>query len=411
MTPVRPSIRCDILSQFAHESRFADQSSLLSTLLQTRMSFWRGLVYGFIVVGTAHAASVFPPQLEMRVPFEPTAFPSDGHTYLAYELYLTNFGANPITLRSVEVLDADDSAAAPIASFEAGQLDALVQPLGAQSSADGHDAPHQLVGGAAGVVFLWVALEHGAHVPNKLRHRILTADFMAEGAVIGTHHADLKVLGPPVTGTHWLADDGPNNDPENHHRRGILVFHGRALISRRYAIDWQQSQHGRTFSGDASDKHSYYAYGKSVLAVADGTVVTARDGLPDNVPRHNGEFTPAVEMTPETVFGNYIVLDLGGRQFASYLHLQPGSLRVKVGDHVRRGQVLAKIGDSGDAREPHVHFQVQTSSDPLAGEGLPYLIDRYRVKSADEVWHTRARELPLGGMTVDFGEPSPFSND
>jgi murein DD-endopeptidase MepM/ murein hydrolase activator NlpD len=130
----------------------------------------------------------------------------------------------------------------------------------------------------------------------------------------------------------------------------------------------------------------------------------------DNVPRHNGEFTPAVEMTSDTVFGNNIVLDLGGQQFATYCHLQPGSVRVKVGDHVRRGQVMAKIGDSGDAREPHVHFQVQTSPSPLAGEGVPYIIDHYRVKSADGVWETRTRELPLGGMLIDFGQPTPLSS-
>jgi hypothetical protein len=53
----------------------------------------------------------------MRVPFEPSTFPSDGRIYLTYELYLTNFAANPITLRRVEVLDADESSAAPIAAF------------------------------------------------------------------------------------------------------------------------------------------------------------------------------------------------------------------------------------------------------------------------------------------------------
>jgi hypothetical protein len=356
---------------------------------------------------SADAPSPFPPlQLEMRVPFEPTTFSSAGRNHLTYELYLTNFSSRPLALRRVEVLDADDLAAVPIAAFEAGQLDALVQPIGA-----GNSDPHQLAGGATAVVFLWIALDHGAHVPNRLRHRILTADSAAEGAVIGTHHAELKVLGPPVIGTNWLADDGPNNDQDNHHRRGILVFEGRARISRRYAIDWQQSQNGKTFSGDASDKRSYYAYGKPVLAVADSTVMSARDGLPDNVPRHNGEFTTAVEMTADTVFGNNIVLDLGGQQFATYCHLQPGSVRVKVGDHVRRGQVLAKIGGSGDARQPHVHFQVQTSSNPLAGEGVPYLIDHYRVKSVEDVWQTRTHELPLGGMLVDFGEVPRASSD
>jgi hypothetical protein len=356
---------------------------------------------------SADARSPFPPlQLEMRVPFEPTMFSSAGRNHLTYELYLTNFGSSPLALRRVEILDADNLASAPIAAFESGQLDALLQPIGAQTSASGNSDPHQLAGGATVVVFLWIALDHGVHVPHKLRHRILTADSAADGAIISTHHTELKVLGPPVMGTNWLADDGPSNDHDNHHRRGILFFEGRALISRRYAIDWQQSQNGKTFSGDASDKRSYYAYGKPVLAVADGIVVSARDGLPDNVPRHNGEFTTAVEMTADTVFGNNIVLDLGGQQFATYCHLQPGSLRAKVGDHVRSGQVLAKIGGSGDARQPHVHFQLQTSSNPLAGEGVPYLIDHYRVKSAADVWQPRTHELPLGGMLVDFDEGS-----
>jgi murein DD-endopeptidase MepM/ murein hydrolase activator NlpD len=107
----------------------------------------------------------------------------------------------------------------------------------------------------------------------------------------------------------------------------------------------------------------------------------------------------------ETVAGNTITLDLGGGQFAYYMHLQTGSLRVKAGDHVRRGQVLARIGSSGDAREPHLHFEVTNSSKPLAGEGVPYLIDRYRCKSASGgPLELRIRELPLNNSVVEFGE-------
>ena len=76
---------------------------------------------------------------------------------------------------------------------------------------------------------------------------------------------------------------------------------------------------------------------------------------------------------------------------------------------MRRGQVLAKIGDSGDAREPHLHFQVQTTSDSLAGERSAYLIDHYRVRSAGREWRGRKRELPLGGMLIDFGQAYPLS--
>jgi murein DD-endopeptidase MepM/ murein hydrolase activator NlpD len=71
---------------------------------------------------------------------------------------------------------------------------------------------------------------------------------------------------------------------------------------------------------------------------------------------------------------------------------------------VRRGQVLARIGNSRDARGPHLHFEVTTSPKLLAGEGLPYLIDRYRVKS-NATWQTHTRELPLRDMLIDFGLP------
>jgi Peptidase family M23 len=341
-----------------------------------------------------------PPQLEIRVPFEPTAFPSAGRTYLTYELHLRNFGTNPLTLRRIDVLDADATTAEPIATFEAGQLDALLQPVGAQKAGDGSSDRRQLAGGGSVVMFMWIALEHGAHVPNRLRHRLFTADWAADGAVIGTHHTDLRVLGPPVKGAHWLAGSGPSND--SYHRRGLLVFDGRAVIDRRYAIDWKRIEKGTTFSGDELDNRSYHAYGQAVLAVADGRVVVAKDGIPDNVPRHEG-FRAAVPITMETVAGNTLTLDLGRGQFAYYMHLQPSTLRVKAGDHVRRGQILARIGNSGDAREPHLHFEVTTSSRLLAGEGVPYLIDQYRLLSPDGSFQVRTHELPLKDMLVDFG--------
>jgi hypothetical protein len=361
-------------------------------------------------IGFLHQArsetSPWPLQLEMRVPFEPTAFVSAGRTCLTYELYLTNFTNDPLVLSRVEVLDADTSSTQPIAAFEGELLDAVLQPVGVQTPAEGGGNARPIAPGGSMVVFMWVAFEHGVHVPNRLHHRVVTAGAAAQGAVIGTHHTELKLLRSPVQGTNWLASDAPSNDAGNHHRRGNLVFDGRAVISRRYAIDWMQVENGVSFSGDARDKRSYYAYGKPVVAVADATVVTARDGLPDNVPGHNTPghegFSPAVPITIETVAGNTITLDLGGGQFAYYCHLLPSSVRVKVGERVRRGQVLALIGDSGDAREPHLHFEITNSPKLLAGEGLPYLIDHFGVKS-ENGWSSRTRELPLKDMVIDFG--------
>jgi hypothetical protein len=77
---------------------------------------------------------------------------------------------------------------------------------------------------------------------------------------------------------------------------------------------------------------------------------------------------------------------------------------VKAGERVRRGQIVARIGNSGDSREPHLHFEVTTASRLAAGEGVPYLIDEYRVTAAsDGITERRTRELPVKDMLVDFG--------
>jgi hypothetical protein len=160
--------------------------------------------------------------------------------------------------------------------------------------------------GQTAVIFMSIPFDRGSHIPDKLVHRVITTEPFAIGAIILTHHSSLHVLGPPLEGPDWLAADGPGNDPDNHHRRGILIIDGRPVISRRYAIDWKQIKDGVSFSGDPRDKQCYYAYGNTALAVADDRVVTARDGLPDNIPGHNEAFHPAVPITLETVAGNTI---------------------------------------------------------------------------------------------------------
>jgi hypothetical protein len=120
----------------------------------------------------------WPVQLEMRVPFEPTAFASSGHTHLVYELYLTNFTSNPLTLSRIEVLDADVRVTQPIEAFEGKDLDALFHPVGGPQDEKG--TASQIEAGHSLVVFMWVSFEPGAHVPSHLRHRILTVDSSVE---------------------------------------------------------------------------------------------------------------------------------------------------------------------------------------------------------------------------------------
>ncbi|MBZ2205828.1 M23 family metallopeptidase [Massilia sp. R798] len=349
----------------------------------------------------ARASAPFPPiQLQVRTPLEPTVLPSAGKSYLVYELHLHNFSAGAMSLRGIQVLDADQSGTGPVAEILEAQLDKRMRKV---TIGDSAGDPRKLASGQGTVAFLCLAFDRGAPVPARLRHRILLDGGIADGPVIGTRATALRVLGRPVVGTNWSPDNNPSL--HSHHRMGLWVAGGAAQISRRYAFDWKKyGKDGNPWSGDQRDVRAYHAYGEKTVAVADGTVIAAQDGYPDNIPRTAAGFEPAVPVTMESIAGNRVVLDIGGGQFAYYAHLQPGSVRVKAGDRVRRGQWLAAVGNSGDARQPHLHFQLTNSADIMASEGLPHLFDRYRVQSAGgAAWELRSREYPMGSAVVDFG--------
>src|SRR5262249_48923804 len=115
------------------------------------------------------------------------------------------------------------------------------------------------------------------------------------------------------------------------------------------------------------------------LAPADGTVAIVVDGVPENpVPGARDSYN---------IGGNHVVLDLGGGEYAMLFHLQPGSIKVKVGDRVRAGQALGKVGNSGNSSEPHLHFQLGNRPRLVDAAALPawmgpVLLDGKRVERA-----------------------------
>lgn len=148
-------------------------------------------------------------------------------------------------------------------------------------------------------------------------------------------------LGLPFRGT-WFVFWGGDTSELNYHVDNP---------SQRRATDLMMvDDQGTSHRGDGKANGDYFAYGKEVLAVADGRAVTVVDGVPDNQP---GEMNPL--MAP----GNLIIVDHGGGVHSVYAHLIPGSARVKAGAAVKRGQVLGACGNSGNSSEPHLHFQLQ----------------------------------------------------
>jgi murein DD-endopeptidase len=91
---------------------------------------------------------------------------------------------------------------------------------------------------------------------------------------------------------------------------------------------------------------------------------------------------PLVVVPIENASGNYVVLDLGRGKFAFYEHLKPGSVGVRKGQRVRKGQTIAAIGHSGQSTGPHLHFHVADSTSTLDSDGLPYVLDEFTMVGA-----------------------------
>jgi hypothetical protein len=128
-------------------------------------------------------------------------------------------------------------------------------------------------------------------------------------------------------------------------------------------------------------------YGRPVLAPADGKVAWANSGAPDRPP-HNKVKREA---------GNFLILEHAAGEYTELRHLQAGSVLVKVGQRVSRGQELARCGNSGNARTPHLHVGFLGSVNPIATR--PMRLSRYEVLGPDGKWRP-GDGMPVAGQIL-----------
>jgi murein DD-endopeptidase MepM/ murein hydrolase activator NlpD len=170
----------------------------------------------------------------------------------------------------------------------------------------------------------------------------------------GPQPIDLRL---PVDGA-WVVSQGYSSTD---------THQGRAA----YALDLVKlDDEGRAYTGSGRRLQDWYGFGADVLASADGVVVRAIDRHADNRLWGKALDTNTVIVRHDSVFSEYV-------------HLMHGSLRVRVGDRVTRGQALARCGNSG-AQTPHLHWALLSSLEPIRTR--PGHFARYETRDAGVAW-------------------------
>jgi len=302
----------------------------------------------------------------------------NGTWELVYELRVVNCSKIELKIGRLELFEVQSGKVRAV-------LDdvALTGAIGRMDRQTAVGVERRIPPGVEAIVYMAVEWPEKMARSVTLKHRLTySADsgsplnVTAEGGEFQVLDEAPVVLGAPLHGGDWTPVY--SDVWRLGHRRVIYTIDGVEHIPGRFAIDWMKvAPDGTHAKGDEANPENWYGYGADVLAVADATVSVARDDVPD--PQ---TVEPQKVVGIQNASGNYIVLDLGNGKYAFYEHLKSRSIRVRPGERVRRGQVIAELGYTGQSTGPHLHFHVADSPMPLNAEGLPYVFQEFKTVGA-----------------------------
>jgi hypothetical protein len=191
-----------------------------------------------------------------------------------------------------------------------------------------------------------------------------------------------------------------------------IPSHGTDMLGQRYAFDFVLPDHrrglhlhpaGRLRASLLGERtRNYYGWGQPIYAAFDGVVVAAVDRVPERARVHLvGELARAIETTVrfnpardgvDSVAGNHVIVQ-GADACAVFAHLAPGTVSVTTGQRVSAGEVIGRVGHTGNSTAPHLHFHLMDSADPLQAKGIPCAFEEYLVRR-DGGWERVERGIP-----------------
>ena len=310
--------------------------------------------------------------VDMRVPFVSAPTVINGKPTIYYELHIINFAKDSLRLRNLRVLNVTDSST--IFYGDEINLRDRIKRVGASSKADNLILPP----GSIGVIYLEFNLpvrNTGMHLAHLLGFDLLNGKkatpVSVKGARIQIVPKAPLIIGPPVSKGPWAAIYKPSWITG--HRRVFYTVNGTARLPGRFAIDFiKLDNKGRYTDHNEDTIRNWYGYGSNVLAVSDGVIASVKNDFPESATISKYQSPP-----PENATGNYISIKIGNNQFVFYEHLKPGSIKVKPGQKVKKGEVIASLGFTGQTTGPHLHLHIALENSPLGAEGIPFEFENF----------------------------------
>ena len=302
--------------------------------------------------------------LDIRILHQPSTATIEGNEVIYYELNVTNHSKERIELTSLEVLRSNDSTV--VSHFQKQELNKQIRLIGGVKE-------KPIPPGGSAIIYLELEIPGNA---TAFDHRITYTleNDQVTYQVVGVHF-ELQnknpVLGAPLKGGPWVAIYDPSW--ERGHRRFIYTINGKARIPGRFAIDFMKlDTDGQLHLNSKDSIKNWYGYSEEVLAVADGIVSSVINDFPES-----NTLSGHPRYTHKVAAGNYISIEIKDGVFAFYEHLKPGSITVKPGQEVKKGQVIGQLGFTGQSSGPHLHFHLANRDSPLGAEGLPFELEGF----------------------------------
>lgn len=345
--------------------------------------------------------------VNMFVQFGPSLTDIHGKPVVFYELHLINFAKDSLEIESLAVLNSTDTST--VYSCNRDMLPAHFVRIGETKK----DTAPVLPPGASGVFFLEFdlpATRAGISLIHQLKLNILNGNQrtiqIINGAAASIPASHRLTIGPPLTGGPWAAVYDPSWTTG--HRRVFYTVNGTARLPGRFAIDFiKMDTLGKYAGEDSNTIKNWYGYGNNVLAVCDGVIASVRNDFAES-PTISGY----VPTPPENATGNYISMKIGAGQYVFYEHLKPGSIKVKPGEKIKKGQVIASIGFTGQTTGPHLHLHIANADSPLGAEGIPFEFEQYSFlgRYTDFNDFGKTTWTPAGPMPQTIRKQHPLPN-